>query len=142
MASPPLSRCNPMKYICFKRFKANSICGEVNIPYGTVLEAENRIIYCNKKPVCYVTSQNAYDYFAINDDGKGLDRGALTMGIIKALGKRDEKYQDRWDRIWSDLSLLKYKRKEHADFWLWNHDFYCAPIAELERIKSIITEVG
>ena len=130
-----------MKYICFKRFKANAICGEVNISYGTVLEAENDIIYFNKKPVCYVTSQNAYDYFSINDDGKGLERGVLTMGIIKALGKRDEKYQDRWDRIWSDISLLKYKRKEHADFWLWNHDFYCAPIVELERIKSLITEV-
>lgn len=131
-----------MKYICFKRFKVNAICGEVNIPYGAVLEAENGIIYRNKKPVCYTTSQNAYDYFARNDDGKGLERGKLTAEIIKLLNNRkDGKYQDRWDRIWGDLSLLKYKRPEHDNYWLWNYDFFNASIEELNRIKSMILEV-
>ena len=131
-----------MDYICFNRFKQNALCGKVNIPYGTKLdEANNVISYCGS-PICYTKSQNAYDYFARNDDGKGLERGKLTAEIIKLLNNRkDGKYQDRWDRIWGDLSLLKYKRPEHEDRWLWNHDFYCASVEELEHIKKMIMEV-
>ena len=131
-----------MDYICFNRFKQNALCGKVNIRYGTKLdEINNVIIYCGK-PICYIKSQNAYDYFSRNDDGKGLERGKLTAEIIKLLNNRkDGKYQDRWDRIWGDLSLLKYKRPEHDDYWLWNFDFFNASIEELNRIKSIILEV-
>lgn len=131
-----------MDYICFNRFKQKALCGEVNIPYGTKLdEVNNAISYCGN-PICYTKSQNAYDYFARNDDGKGLERGKLTTEIIKLLNNRkDGKYQDRWDRIWGDLSLLKYKRPEHDDYWLWNYDFFNASIEELNRIKSMILEV-
>ena len=131
-----------MDYICFNRFKQNALCGKVNIPYGTKLDETNNIISHCGNPICYTTSQNAYDYFARNDDGKGLERGKLTAEIIKLLNNRkDGKYQDRWDRIWSDLSLLKYKRPEHDDYWLWNFDFFNASIEELNRIKSMILEV-
>ena len=131
-----------MDYICFNRFKQNALCGGVNIPYGTKLDETNNVIsYCGN-PICYTKSQNAYDYFARNDDGKGLERGKLTAEIIKLLNNRkDGKYQDRWDRIWGDLSLLKYKRPEHPDHWLWNFDFFNASIEELNRIKSMILEV-
>ena len=131
-----------MCYICFNSFKQNALCGEVNIKYGKKLDEENNVIsYCGN-PICYTKSQNAYDYFARNDDGKGLERGKLTAEIIKLLNNRkDGKYQDRWDRIWGDLSLLKYKRPEHDDYWLWNYDFFNASIEELNRIKSMILEV-
>lgn len=131
-----------MDYICFNRFKQNALCGEVNIPYGTKLDETNSIISYSGNPICYTTSQNAYDYFARDDDGKGLERGKLTAEIIKLLNNRkDGKYQNRWDRIWGDLSLLKYKRPEHPDHWLWNFDFFNASIDELNRIKSMILEV-
>ena len=131
-----------MDYICFNRFKKNALCGEVNIPYGTKLDEANSIISYCENPICYTKSQNAYDYFARNDDGKGLDRGKLTAEIIKLLNNRkDGKYQNRWDRIWGDLSLLKYKRPEHPDHWVWNFDFFNASIEELNRIKSMILEV-
>ena len=131
-----------MKYICFRRFREKALCGEVNIPYGTKLVETNIVISYYGNPICYTKSQNAYDYFARNDDGKGLERGKLTAEIIKLLNNRnDGKYQDRWDRIWGDLSLLKYKRPEHDDYWLWNYDFFNASIEELSRIKSIILEV-
>ena len=131
-----------MDYICFNRFKQNALCGKVNIPYGTKLDETNNIISYRGNPICYIKSQNAYDYFARNDDGKGLERGKLTAEIIKLLNNRkDGKYQNRWDRIWGDLSLLKYKRPEHPDHWLWNYDFFNASIEELNRIKSMILEV-
>ena len=130
-----------MDYICFNRFKKKALCGEVNIPYGTKLDEANNIIRYRGNPICYTTSQNAYDYFARNDDGKGLERGKLTAEIIKLLNCKDGKHLNRWDRIWGDLSLLKYKRPEHPDHWLWNHDFFNASIEELNRIKSMILEV-
>lgn len=131
-----------MDYICFNRFKQNALCGKVNIPYGTKLDEINNVISYRGNPICYTKSQNAYDYFARNDDGKGLDRGKLTAEIIKLLNNRiDGKYQNRWDKIWGDLSLLKYKRPEHDDYWLWNYDFFNASIEELNRIKSMILEV-
>ena len=131
-----------MDYICFNRFKKKALCGEVNIPYGTKLDEINNVISYRGNPICYTKSQNAYDYFARKDDGKGLERGKLTAEIIKLLNNRkDGKYQDRWNRIWGDLSLLKYKRPEHDDYWLWNYDFFNASIEELNRIKSMILEV-
>ena len=131
-----------MDYICFNRFKQKALCGEVNIRYGTKLDEINNIISYCEKPICYTKSQNAPDYFARNDDGKGWERGKLTAEIIKLLNNRkDGKYQNRWDRIWGDLSLLKYKRPEHDDYWLWNCDFFNASIEELNRIKSMILEV-
>ena len=131
-----------MDYICFNRFKQNALCGKVNIRYGTKLDETNNVISHCGNPISYTKSQNAYDYFARNDDGKGLERGKLTAEIIKLLNNRkDGKYQNRWDRIWGDLSLLKYKRPEHDDYWLWNYDFFNASIEELNRIKSMILEV-
>ena len=131
-----------MNYVCFKRFKDNAICGKVNIPDGTKLyEANNVISYCGN-PICYIKSQNAYDYFARNDDGKGLERGKLTAEIIELLNSRkDGKYRGRWERMWGDLALRKYRRPEHDDYWLWNYDFFNASIEELNRIKSMILEV-
>lgn len=131
-----------MDYICVNRFKQKALCGEVNIPYGTKLDETNNVISYRENPICYIKSQNAYDYFARNDDGKGLERGKLTAEIIKLLNNRkDGKYKNRWDRIWGDISLLKYKRPEHDDYWLWNYDFFNASIEELNRIKSMILEV-
>lgn len=49
-----------------------------------------------------------------------------------------EETQKLWDRIWNDKSLYKYKRSENEEHWLWNHDFYDAPIADLEHIAKLI----
>ena len=76
--------------------------------------------------------------FARNDDGNGIVRGELTQKIIKVLAKRDNNYQKRWDKIWSDMSLLKFKRDEFDDYWLWNHEFYNAKIEDLKYIYNKI----
>ena len=56
-------------YIARKRARFSGIGGiPVNIPYGTVLEVKEDFILFDGRPVCAVTSQNAYDYFSQNDD--------------------------------------------------------------------------
>lgn len=46
--------------------------------------------------------------------------------------------------MWEDPLCQKYKRPEHADFWLWNHAFYEAPVEDLRHIARLIglREVG
>lgn len=125
-------------YIARRRARFDGISGPVNIPWGTPLEAEGGYILLAGKPICTTTSQNAYDNFVQGDDGRGRERGALVAAILGRLEKRDAQHQTRWNKVWGDDACQKYKRPEHQDFWLWNHDFYNAPIDDLRHIASLI----
>lgn len=127
-----------MNYISHKRFKTLAICGQVNIPAMTKCAVENGIITLDGKQLCSIFSENAHQFFAINDDGNGLVRGGLTSRITKKLTTKDNEYQDRWDIIWEDELCQKYRRPEHKDHWLWNHHFYNASIEDLTYIAKII----
>ena len=126
------------KYICHKRFGAKAICGEVNISATTECEEANGFIFCDGKTICACKSENAHQHFARNDDGQGMMRGKLTQAIQKSLAKRDKAYQARWDKVWSDPICQKYKRSDHEEFWLWNHEFFNAEIVDLYHIAAII----
>lgn len=127
-----------MNYITIKRARFKGLCGEVNLPHGTTVSRSGNCLVYQGLPLCTVTSQNAYDFFARDDDGHGEERGELTQAIQKALAKRDAGYQERWNRIWADQRCRKYKRTEHADYWLWNFEFYNAPLCDLQHIAALI----
>lgn len=132
-------------YIIKKRFNTKALQGQVNLPYGTLCTEVGGLISDDNGGLCYNTSQNSYDYFAINNDGQGLLRGELIDKILKRLNKdkafNREKHQKRWDLLWADESLAKYRRTDHSDFWVWSKEFYEAPIDELERILKICQKV-
>ena len=88
--------------------------------------------------MCATTSRNAHLYLARNDDGRGLERGALTTAITKRLEKRDKGYQDRWDLVWEDETSQKYRHPDHEDHFLWGHAFYEAPVEDLQHIADLI----
>lgn len=127
-----------MNYITHKRFKGKAITGEVNLPVFTELRQVENYLVAGDDIICLVTSENAHNYFARNDDENGMERGALTKNIRTRLNKRDDAYQDRWDLVWEDPICLKYKRPEFDDFFLWNHDFYLAPIEDLRYIANLV----
>ena len=127
-----------MRYIVHRRFKDNALCGKVNLPATTVCECDQSIISYQGKPLCFNTSENAHQYFAIDEDGMGLTRGKLTQAIQKALAKRDDDYQKRWDKVWEDKLCQPFKRKEYADFWLWNQGFFDADINTLRHIAKLV----
>lgn len=127
-----------MDYIVTKRARFMSLSGKANLPYGTEVESENGVLMLNGAPLCADHSQNAHDYFSRNDDGRGLERGKLVRAIMKTLAARDKQHQERWDRVWEDTICQKYKRAEHADYWLWNHDFFNAPIHDLQHIAELV----
>ncbi len=127
-----------MQYITHRRFRGRTMSGDVNLPFGTICEAAGNVITLKGSPIAVTTSENAHQYFARNDDGKGAMRGRLTQAIQKTLAKRDAEYQTRWNRIWDDPKLRPYKRQEYADFWLWNHEFFNADIETLGYIARLI----
>lgn len=127
-----------MNYIVHRRFKDRAICGDVNIPAMTELEDMDGVIMYDGKPICFDTSENAHQYFARNDDGNGMLRGKLTQSIQNTLSKRDKNYQARWDKVWDDEACQQYKRVEYADFWLWNHAWFNAPIEDLRHIAQLV----
>lgn len=128
------------KYILHRRFKQKCICGEVNIPANTICEEQNGFIMYDNKVLCVFTSEDAHQYFAINDDGNGIKRGKLTQAIQKSLVKQNN-HQERWNKMWDSELCKKYKRVEHEDYWLWNHDFFNASIDDLQQIYNLIKEV-
>ena len=125
-------------YLCRKRARFDGISGQVNIPYGTALICQDGFLMHQNKPLCGITSQNAYDFFSQNDDGMGRERGDLVGRILSRLQKRDSGYQDRWNKVWEDARCQKYKRPEHEDHWIWNFDFYNGPVEDLRHIAGLI----
>lgn len=129
-----------MKYIAHRRFKGRAACGDVNIPAMTELYLKDNVIYYEEYPICYFSSENAKQYFTVNEDGQGMLRGKYTQAIQKKLAIRDENYQNRWNKIWEDnLCVKKYKRKDSGEnYFLWDTAFFNAPILDLQHIASLI----
>lgn len=126
------------RYIARKRARFEGISGPVNIPFGTRLEAMDGFLYFEEQQLCAVSGQNAHDYFSQDDDGQGEVRGSLVAAITARLEKRDSGHQDRWDKVWADRLCQKYRKHGQKDYWLWNHNFYNAPISDLEHIAKLI----
>lgn len=131
---------NGIPYITTRRARFKALCGQVNVPRGTPVEASAGFLELNGQRLCTVTSQNAHDYFARNDDGDGLERGALTAAIIGRLSKRDGGYQARWDKVWADALCKKYRRAECDDHWMWGHGFFEANVEELRYIWALVKD--
>ena len=100
------------------------------------------------QPLCVDTSQNAHEFFSQDDDGQGRERGQLVAAILVRLEtppnageKCRAELQARWDKVWADPLCQKYKRPEHEDFWIWNHDFYDAPVEDLWHIAALVGTV-
>lgn len=125
-------------YIVRKRARFDSIGGPVNLPYGTAVEAVDGLLVYRGRALCAVTSENAHQFFARNDDGNGKARGALIDAIKATLEKKDAGHQMRWDLLWSDQEAQKLRHPDHADHWLWGHAFFEADLADLEHVAALI----
>ena len=125
-------------YVTKKRAKFLSLSGAVNIPWGSKVERSGDFLELDGKRLCAATSKNAHDYFATDADGNGTERGKLTDQIVKKLSAGDNKRERRWSLVWNDQMCEKYRRKDHLDFWVWNHAFYEAPIYDLRYIANLI----
>lgn len=128
-----------MQYIVHTDFIGKAICGEVTLSAGTECTEIGGIIYHNARAVCRVGSNNAYKYFARNDDGNGLKRGELIKTIKGALALQDEHTYERWHRVMNCPVCKQFDRNPNGDTWEWSLAFYNASIATLEHMANKVT---
>lgn len=127
-----------VQYITARRARFGAIGGPVNIPYGTAVEDVDGFLERDGLRLCAVTSESAHKYFARDSDGNGLERGQLTASIIAVVSKQGKAHADRWKKLWEDPLACRYRREDHADFWVWSHAFFEAPVEDLRHIAALI----
>lgn len=126
------------RYIARRRARFNAICGPVNIPFGTALALEGDCLTLEGRPICKVTSANSHAFFTPDDDGRGIERGKLVGAILAVLERRDAARDERWEKVWNDALCQRYRRPEHDEVWLWDHEFYGAPVEDLRHIAELV----
>ena len=127
-----------VQYITVRRARFTAVGGPVNIPYGTTVEAVDGFLERDGQRLCAATSESAHKYFSRDSDGHGLERGKLTASIITAVSKGGKGREERWEKLWADPVACRYRRVDHADFWVWSHDFFEAPVEDLRHIAALI----
>lgn len=133
-----------MKFVTHHRYKELALCGEqLNIPYGTELETDGETITtADGKAVCYWTSENAKKHFSRNDDGRGLERGALTWAI--AYSQRQRKSESGAVYRFSDGEREMLERewahflRPGLDFIVFNEEFFAAEPEELQKLADAL----
>lgn len=129
-----------MEYVIYKDFNAKAICGEVNLPKGTLCTEVSGMIYHGDDILCRKMSENAYQHFARNNDGNGIERGELVTRIKETLAIEDEHTFERWHRVWNSPACRQFNNNPNGDTWVWNYAFYNAEIFTLDYILAIITD--
>lgn len=129
-----------MNYITHSRFKKLALCKEqLNIPYGTKLISYKNILYTlDGKAICSIKSENAKLHFSINEDGHGLERGALTYAI--AYSNRKQKNGFRFSDKEAEILAKDWSHflRNDVDVILFNDDFFTADVEELQRLAKAL----
>ena len=126
-------------YIVCKNFYGKTISGTLLLPVNTELEKRDNLLLYNNKPVCYITSQNCYDYMANNEDGKGKERYALINSIKNKysdiIRKDNENYAKLIENINEGEELPEYVST--LPFTInFNYDFYNSNINKLKEMEA------
>ena len=122
-----------MNYICIYEYSGKSInCKHVNIPYGAdMTDNGNYIFDADNNPICRIDSQVGHMYFANNDDGNGLERGAIIRKLTIDCKYSDEQVNIIFDN-YSDFL-------QSTEFLLFNNDFYRA---DIDTLRTLIDDLG
>lgn len=133
-----------MKYITHHRFKGIGACGDkFNIPRGKTFEVIAGFIATPEgRAICTTKSENAHKYFAIDDDGMGIERGELTYAIAYSPRKRIDS-EGHCFRLSEEEQLTLRKDWSHFlrpydDVILFNDDFFNADVEELRKVAKAI----
>ncbi len=128
-----------MEYICHKRYHKVGASGKShNFPRGSILSTVSNYIAKDAEGICLTTSDDAYRHFARNDDGKGLERGALTYAIAysKRHPNKDNGFrftEEEREMLCSDYGFFI---KEENEYLVFNYDFFNADIEELKELAT------
>lgn len=130
-----------MKYITHRRLKGKGLCDKVlNLPYGTRLKADENGMLTTKTgdTVCHVNSDSCKMHFAVDDDGKGLERGKYTWAIAFSKKHMTPDGGFRFTEKQRSIIVRHYQCfivPEH-DFIIFNNKFFKAPVEELKKMAK------
>lgn len=133
-------KCNDT-YINLMELDRETIDGHIKIKAGTTFWVdENNYLFTyigiKKIRVCWVTSQNAFDYFVCNTDGNGYERAKLLNKLYQTLKKVDDKFE-KFQRYFNDDISVKYCN-DLSEKPLWSWDVYKLNIAPLDDLLHLI----
>lgn len=131
-----------MEYITIKRYKRDDASGQWNIPYGTAVVESDGQLYFDGRRICGAHSAVVREHFTRNDDGDGLKRGQICKAIIDTLKPRSGETRGEWDKrwkcVWEDRVCEKYHKDHCENMFLWNIDFFNAPLLDLYHIAALV----
>ena len=138
------------KYITGEAFSSHAKCYYlpndefIRLPNGMLIDSQNNF-------VCMAHSQKARDLnLAGNDDSKGMERYHIMKDIKNFFIRQGEYPDDRSEdfsnriepgivRLWDNKIAMKYNQNaDGSGPWLWNDDFYCAPLSDLKHIYNLL----
>lgn len=96
------------------------------------------IVTKDGKPICLTTSEIAKQYFSVNDDGKGLRRGALTYAI--AYSRRNAGNGFRFSE--REIRTLEWRwsrwLRQDTSAILFNEEFFRADPKDLQELADTL----
>ena len=139
-----------MKYLLCKHFNKRGINGDFNLDKGSTCNEFASIIFHNNEPICFKTSQDAFEYFARNDDDKGYERFDLSHEILNIIAKyvmdyndarlKEEEAEDKASKCYEAIRKA-FPRFLKGDLDIFSFEFYEASIEDLEEVKQICLDV-
>lgn len=85
--------------------------------------------------------ENAHkDNIEMSDDVVSQIEVASISSAQDADGEQDDAQDGIVEFMMDDALCSSYRREDVRDVWLWNHDFYSAPISDLKKIADLIVE--
>ena len=142
-------------YIVCKQFNNKGISGFISLNKGKQIEVIDDYLCHNNKRICYIKSQNAYDYFANNDDNKGLIRYEKTHQIkdifkelitdynnqvANIIQENSEATEEELNTLISQVEDKAREFIEETNISLNSYEFYNASIEKLDELLSIISK--
>lgn len=133
-----------MKFVAHHRYRGLDAGGKpMNVSYGMEYETIGDFIATPEgRGICFTDSEVAKEYFAVNDDGRGLERGALTHAI--AYSRREREWADKSVHRFSEAevemleSSLSHWLRQDADTILFNNDFFAAQPEDLRQLADAL----
>ena len=126
------------EYIAHERYSGKDMNeNEILIRRGDRLERKGDALFYKDKPVCIWRSLVGKKHFARNDDGLGLQRGALTYQIAYAKrGNGSQRFTD------TEQELLRRDWGQYLkpldDVLLFNDEFFELPPDVLKQIAAAV----
>ena len=118
-----------MKYICTRDYSGVIGNGDTaNLAYGAEFDTIGTSISNDNKRICRIESQVAREYFAINDDGNGLERGAITHYFA---------FEHTFTE--DETATLQTKYPQFLNDGIFSQEFFDA---DIDTLRALMSEFG